>query len=152
MSQIYSKECRNQVLFGADLRTYPALLPHAAHQVQFTIFDGEMVHREGFEPSAPRFVVWCSIQLSYRCIAGPTGGKVGIPNAMAGRMQAVIGAFFQEMLRLLNCAVSCRILPPARWLAGWFPAWFRGWFPGWFRLPFRGLPNPLSRGEWAGVR
>jgi hypothetical protein len=37
------------------------------------------------------------------------GGKVGIPNAMAGRMQAVIGAFFQEMLRLLNCADGCRI-------------------------------------------
>ena len=28
----------------------------------------EMAHRGGFEPPTPRFVVWCSIQLSYRCI------------------------------------------------------------------------------------
>ena len=27
-----------------------------------------MAHREGFEPTTPRFVVWCSIQLSYRCL------------------------------------------------------------------------------------
>ncbi len=27
-----------------------------------------MVHRRGVEPLTPRFVVWCSIQLSYRCI------------------------------------------------------------------------------------
>jgi site-specific DNA recombinase len=26
----------------------------------------EMAHRRGFEPLTPRFVVWCSIQLSYR--------------------------------------------------------------------------------------
>ena len=26
-----------------------------------------MAHRGGFEPPTPRFVVWCSIQLSYRC-------------------------------------------------------------------------------------
>jgi hypothetical protein len=25
----------------------------------------EMARPEGFEPPAPRFVVWCSIQLSY---------------------------------------------------------------------------------------
>jgi hypothetical protein len=34
---------------------------------------GEMerlVHRRGFEPLTPRFVVWCSIQLSYRCLGG----------------------------------------------------------------------------------
>ncbi len=29
-----------------------------------------MAHRGGFEPPTPRFVVWCSIQLSYRCSAG----------------------------------------------------------------------------------
>lgn len=28
----------------------------------------EMAHRGGFEPPTPRFVVWCSIQLSYRCL------------------------------------------------------------------------------------
>nr|GGI00954.1 hypothetical protein GCM10011355_30450 [Aquisalinus luteolus] len=27
----------------------------------------KMAHRGGFEPPTPRFVVWCSIQLSYRC-------------------------------------------------------------------------------------
>src|SRR5262249_19050531 len=26
-----------------------------------------LAHRAGFEPTTPRFVVWCSIQLSYRC-------------------------------------------------------------------------------------
>ena len=26
-----------------------------------------LAHRGGFEPPTPRFVVWCSIQLSYRC-------------------------------------------------------------------------------------
>jgi hypothetical protein len=26
-----------------------------------------VAHRGGFEPPTPRFVVWCSIQLSYRC-------------------------------------------------------------------------------------
>ena len=26
---------------------------------------GKMARPEGFEPPAPRFVVWCSIQLSY---------------------------------------------------------------------------------------
>ncbi len=29
-----------------------------------------MAHRGGFEPPTPRFVVWCSIQLSYRCFQG----------------------------------------------------------------------------------
>jgi hypothetical protein len=28
-----------------------------------------LAHRAGFEPTTPRFVVWCSIQLSYRCLA-----------------------------------------------------------------------------------
>jgi hypothetical protein len=28
----------------------------------------KLVHRKGFEPLTPRFVVWCSIQLSYRCL------------------------------------------------------------------------------------
>ncbi len=26
-----------------------------------------MAHPQGFEPRTPRFVVWCSIQLSYGC-------------------------------------------------------------------------------------
>src|SRR5215471_11087415 len=28
-----------------------------------------LAHRRGFEPLTPRFVVWCSIQLSYRCLS-----------------------------------------------------------------------------------
>src|SRR5690606_27564415 len=39
----------------------------------------EMAHRGGFEPPTPRFVVWCSIQLSYRCM----------PMAPLGREQAI---------------------------------------------------------------
>ena len=27
-----------------------------------------LAHRAGFEPTTPKFVVWCSIQLSYRCL------------------------------------------------------------------------------------
>lgn len=27
----------------------------------------ELARRKGFEPLTPRFEVWCSIQLSYRC-------------------------------------------------------------------------------------
>lgn len=40
----------------------------------------EMVHPERFERPAPRFVVWCSIQLSYGC------NKAGI-NGHDGGMQ-----------------------------------------------------------------
>ena len=36
-----------------------------------------MAHRGGFEPPTPRFVVWCSIQLSYRCVARRLGGVCG---------------------------------------------------------------------------
>ena len=31
----------------------------------------KMAHPKGFEPLAPRFVVWCSIQLSYGCALEP---------------------------------------------------------------------------------
>ena len=34
-----------------------------------------MAHRRGFEPLTPRFVVWCSIQLSYRCLLRAAGLK-----------------------------------------------------------------------------
>ena len=35
---------------------------------------GEMARPEGFEPPAPRFVVWCSIQLSYGRALAPDPG------------------------------------------------------------------------------
>lgn len=28
-----------------------------------------MAHLEGFEPPTTKFVAWCSIQLSYKCVA-----------------------------------------------------------------------------------
>ena len=38
-----------------------------------------LAHRAGFEPTTPRFVVWCSIQLSYRCLPllAKTAGRHG---------------------------------------------------------------------------
>lgn len=27
-----------------------------------------MAHSKGFEPLTPKFVAWCSIQLSYECV------------------------------------------------------------------------------------
>ena len=38
--------------------------------------DREVAHRAGFEPTTPRFVVWCSIQLSYRCAPTRPAGSV----------------------------------------------------------------------------
>ena len=34
-----------------------------------------LAHRRGFEPRTSRFVVWCSIQLSYRCLLRASGLK-----------------------------------------------------------------------------
>ena len=35
---------------------------------QLLIVREGMAHPKGFEPLTPRFVVWCSIQLSYGCM------------------------------------------------------------------------------------
>ena len=44
-----------------------------------------MARPEGFEPPAPRFVVWCSIQLSYgRAGDGDIGARGGPRNPVAG--------------------------------------------------------------------
>ena len=36
-----------------------------------------LAHRAGFEPTTPKFVVWCSIQLSYRCFQEKMPAKSG---------------------------------------------------------------------------
>ena len=65
-------------------------------------WDEKMVHPKRFELLTPRFVVWCSIQLSYGCIQAcsvrfitdPLGtclrpaSKLGVRNSNAGEMQA----------------------------------------------------------------
>jgi hypothetical protein len=44
-----------------------------------------MARPEGFEPPAPRFVVWCSIQLSYgRAGDGDIGAEAAARNPVAG--------------------------------------------------------------------
>ena len=58
--------CRNQ-----GLRTPNLAFPFKALG-GFCINKCEMARRGGFEPPTPRFVVWCSIQLSYRRL--PCGG------------------------------------------------------------------------------
>src|SRR5690349_15524752 len=46
----------------------------------------EMARPEGFEPPAPRFVVWCSIQLSYgRAGSGDIGGRSAGRNPLTVR-------------------------------------------------------------------
>src|SRR6187549_3710941 len=45
-----------------------------------------MARPEGFEPPTPRFVVWCSIQLSYgRLERRDIGRWAGIGNSLAGQ-------------------------------------------------------------------
>jgi hypothetical protein len=46
-----------------------------------------LVHRKGFEPLAPRFEVWCSIQLSYRC----EGASLGSAREKATRAAPSLG-------------------------------------------------------------
>jgi site-specific DNA recombinase len=55
----------------------------------------EVAHRAGFEPTTPRFVVWCSIQLSYRCFQAPLPGRArpgGLAAAMPGHRGGGHGA------------------------------------------------------------
>ncbi len=47
---------------GDTLRAMRCLWPAARSALARRV-----AHRAGFEPTTPRFVVWCSIQLSYRC-------------------------------------------------------------------------------------
>ena len=59
--------CRNE-----GLRTPEISMPFKA-LTDFQSGKREMAHRGGFEPPTPRFVVWCSIQLSYRCLRPVVG-------------------------------------------------------------------------------
>jgi site-specific DNA recombinase len=49
------------------VRTPKIAMPFKA-LAEISCSEKEMAHRGGFEPPTPRFVVWCSIQLSYRCL------------------------------------------------------------------------------------
>ena len=44
-----------------------------------------LAHRKGFEPLTPRFVVWCSIQLSYRCGGAKPSEQVLVSQAWRPR-------------------------------------------------------------------
>ena len=52
-----------------------------------------LAHRAGFEPTTPRFVVWCSIQLSYRCVQAraASADAVGRPSGAFGGNMAAAG-------------------------------------------------------------
>ena len=52
-----------------------------------------MAHRAGFEPTTPRFVVWCSIQLSYRCFGAAQ------PMHRTRQRQATRHAAISDLLR-----------------------------------------------------
>ena len=58
---------------GEGFRTPNIALPFKA-LANFCGEKCEMARRGGFEPPTPRFVVWCSIQLSYRRRASQPGG------------------------------------------------------------------------------
>ena len=55
------------------------------HRVNHTAFDGIsrlMARPEGFEPPTPRFVVWCSIQLSYGRLPKKTKELCAFPRSL----------------------------------------------------------------------
>ena len=70
---------------------------------------GELAHRKGFEPLTPRFVVWCSIQLSYRCGEGPK------PSERLKRVQAAPGNRTQHMQFTASAPGPSPNLLAARW-------------------------------------
>ena len=45
------------------------------NQKSFDLIGKKMVHPERFERPTPRFVVWCSIQLSYGCDTNASARK-----------------------------------------------------------------------------
>lgn len=52
---------------------------------------GKVAHRGGFEPPTPRFVVWCSIQLSYRCVfAKILSSRLNLPMTGLGAAGRVV--------------------------------------------------------------
>ena len=69
-----------EILIGHPTDTgFPIEIPRPTKLLIF------LAHRGGFEPPTPRFVVWCSIQLSYRCVGrGVIRGKDGMQGAASG--------------------------------------------------------------------
>ena len=83
---------------GEGFRTPNLALPFK-HLEEICMGKCKMAHRGGFEPPTPRFVVWCSIQLSYRCRAlRAPPRRVAVCSERAGGMQE--GNFTQGVATL----------------------------------------------------
>ena len=75
--------------------------------------DLEMARPKGFEPLTPRFVVWCSIQLSY----GRAAGRMGDPDQGGGSAAPSRAAFPSHSPRELQAAAS-HFFVQASWRLG----------------------------------
>ena len=97
-----------------------------------------MARPEGFEPPAPRFVVWCSIQLSYgRAGGGDIGGRAEPRNPRSRRRRPVLpGRGGRAIGRAMNARVpllaafSCACCAAA-WRRAPSPRLRRGRARGW---------------------
>jgi hypothetical protein len=66
----------------------------------------EVARPKGFEPPTPRFVVWCSIQLSYGRIL--RGAQEDAPGANAGRERATSYRLQFPLARFVAGRRNCR--------------------------------------------
>jgi hypothetical protein len=67
-----------------------------------------MARPEGFEPPAPRFVVWCSIQLSYgRAGTGDIGARAGARNPRLPHRRGALREQAMRALALLLLLAGC---------------------------------------------
>jgi hypothetical protein len=67
-----------------------------------------MARPEGFEPPTPRFVVWCSIQLSYGRWSQCRGKRLGIPEVRDSYR------LHSDLARLLSWLASIPTCVPAK--------------------------------------